>query len=261
MGTQLIQELKVALEHFGAHRETFRGYTYLNDEGIKPYKQILRLAAKAFPDHENYFAAEANFYQSYEVKLKKLDTVFDYIKRLIKTAEERAQRERAQAPETRVRGYEVELGKIKQENVTLKADKKLLTEQLTVMQKSLTKILEGKPFSRLFDLLEKARPLKIDENWVSAICALNLLEISVNKKLEDLGNSTEGSFNTRYERLTAACKAKEKRDIRRLLPTPLYNARSKMDHAGHKYKPTPQETEMIVKYVSDFISELFREKT
>lgn len=116
-------------------------------------------------------------------------------------------------------------------------------------------------FLNLALLLEKARPLEIDENWVSAICALNLLEISVNKKLEDLGESTDGSFDTRYKRLVVACKAKENRDIQKLLTAPFYTARSKMDHAGHIHKPTPDETKIIVKYVSDFMSELFCKET
>jgi uncharacterized protein YaaN involved in tellurite resistance len=106
--------------------------------------------------------------------------------------------------------------------------------------------------------LSKSCEIRIDENWVLAISSVNLIEAAVNKKLEALGETTDGAFDKRLDRLVEAIKKKENRDIQRMLPKGIYSeVRDKLDHASQKYHPTSSETESIYVTVSNFLKELF----
>lgn len=147
------------------------------------------------------------------------------------------------------------------ETVSRKLHDKIVQENLR--SKEIIKMLiESRGFAKLNELLQKFQEsgINIDENWVMAVCALNLLEAAVNKKLEDLDESTEGSFTEKLSRLVATVKHIEEREIQRMLPESLYKGpRQKLDHASHKYKPTPREAENIVRTVISFLDELFPE--
>jgi len=119
---------------------------------------------------------------------------------------------------------------------------------------------EGLALPELGELLDKAKAtgLLVGENWVLALCSVNLIESLVNKKLEQLKESTDGSFDIRYKRLISAIKAKEKRDIQQLLPLALYNViRNKLDHASHTSKVTSKEAKEISNIVISILKDLF----
>jgi len=84
-------------------------------------------------------------------------------------------------------------------------------------------------------------------NWAVGASALALIEVMVNKKLEELGLDRGGSFEDRFGRLST--KAKEKGiQLPDLLAGPFYKARSKVVHEGKE--PTPEELEIIFKYLT-----------
>lgn len=88
---------------------------------------------------------------------------------------------------------------------------------------------------------------KLSVNWAVGVSALALMEVTVNKKLEELGLKRDGSFETRFKRLSS--KAKEKRTrLPDLLASPFYKARNKVIHEGKE--PTPEELEIIFKYLT-----------
>lgn len=118
-----------------------------------------------------------------------------------------------------------------------------------------------KGLPELNELLETSRNvgLPTDEHWVLALCSANLIEAIVNKKLEELDESTEGNFEKRYKRLAQAIKKKEHRDISQLLPLAIYKGiRNKLDHASHSNRVTPKEAKDISKIVKDLINEVFK---
>jgi hypothetical protein len=127
------------------------------------------------------------------------------------------------------------------------------------LERVLKILAESKGYPLLSDLLEKAKTCGIDvnENWATTIGAVNLVEAATNKKLEILGESLEGSFSQRLERLRKIIKRQENRDIQQLLPGAFYKVRSMLDHASHKYKPTSEETDLFVKGVISFLNDLF----
>jgi len=69
----------------------------------------------------------------------------------------------------------------------------------------------------------------------------------VNKKLEKLGLSREGSFENRWNRLSSKAEEKGMR-LPDLLAGPFYKARSKVIHEGKE--PSPEEIEIIIKYLT-----------
>jgi len=111
----------------------------------------------------------------------------------------------------------------------------------------------------LNDLIQKSQTsgMDIDENWAVTICAVNLIEAAVNKKLEDFRESTEGKFNKKLDRLTKIIKEKEGRNIQKLIPRALKTVRDKLDHASHKYKPVSIETTTFVEQALSFLDNLF----
>jgi len=118
-----------------------------------------------------------------------------------------------------------------------------------------------KGLPELNELLETSRNagLPTDDHWVLALCSANLIEAIVNKKLEELGESTEGNFEKRYKKLAQTIKKKERRDISQLLPLAIYKEiRSKLDHASHSNRVTPKEAKYISKIVKNLIIEVFK---
>jgi len=133
------------------------------------------------------------------------------------------------------------------------------------IQKRVIKMLsESRGYPDLLNLtsIAKSGGIEVDENWVLAVCAVNLIEAAVNKKLEDLGQSIEGDFSKKLSRLTVAVKESEGRIIQQMLPSALYDkVRHRLDHASHKYHPTEAEAENIYRDVASFLQDLFRSKT
>lgn len=112
----------------------------------------------------------------------------------------------------------------------------------------------------LGDLITKCNQagIAIDNDWIASIAALNIMEAALNKKLEGFGDQIEGDFTKKLDRVVLLIKQKEKRKIQRMLPESLYKGpRNKLDHASHKYAPTPTETKNIIKNVTDFLNDLF----
>ena len=144
------------------------------------------------------------------------------------------------------------------EKVSRVAYEKAVRENET-LRKTIEIMVKYKGLPELNDLLETARNsgLSTDENWVLALCSVNLIESVVNKKLDDLGESTKGNFESRYERLRKVIKEKEQRDIQQLLPIALYKViRNKLDHASHVNRVTPEEAKDICKIVVSLMAEL-----
>lgn len=129
------------------------------------------------------------------------------------------------------------------------------------LKQTLEFMVRFKGLPELNELLETAKnsKLDVDEHWVLALCSINLIEASVNKKLEELNISQEGSFEKKYSRLINGVKKKENRDIQQLLPLALYKGvRNKLDHGSHAHKVTPKEAKQISQLVRSLINELFQ---
>ena len=119
---------------------------------------------------------------------------------------------------------------------------------------------EELPKSELESLITKCNDmgLPLNADWVAAISALNVLEAAINKKLEDMGSNTDGTYTQRLDRVANLIKKNEERTISKMIPETLYRGpRQKLDHASHKNLPTATETRTIIKSVMDFMDELF----
>jgi hypothetical protein len=90
-------------------------------------------------------------------------------------------------------------------------------------------------------------------NWAIGASALALIEVMVNKKLEELKLGTDGEFRTRYARLLS--KAKEKGvQLPNLLADPFYQARNRLLHGGKE--PTSEEIKLILDYLNTLSASL-----
>ena len=99
----------------------------------------------------------------------------------------------------------------------------------------------------LLPLIPLLKEWGLSINWAVGASALALIDVAVNKKLEELKLKRDGSFETRFKRLSS--KAKEKGiSLPDLLAGPFYKARSKVIHEGKE--PTPEELEIILKYLT-----------
>jgi len=114
--------------------------------------------------------------------------------------------------------------------------------------------------SKIQNLMQRFEFLGIDENWVSVLVALNLVEMAMKHKLESLGTKPRGSFKELYDLLKREVSIKEKREIKTssefIKPKHLYDWRSKMDHDGLKVKIKEKEADFIVEQAFKFIEEL-----
>jgi hypothetical protein len=127
------------------------------------------------------------------------------------------------------------------------------------LKKVVEVMVQYKGLPELNNLLESAKnvSLPLDEYWVLALCSSNLIEAVVNKKLEKLGEKTDGNFEERYKKLCRVIKEKEGRDISQLLPSAIYKVRNKLDHSSDSNKVTPKEAKEMSKMVIEFMSEVF----
>lgn len=118
--------------------------------------------------------------------------------------------------------------------------------------------VEGKTISNFSSILGKVKEfVGIDETTCMCISSLSLLEIAINKKLTDLGETTKGNFDKRYERLVEVVRRKGQKELPTVLPRAMYKARSLLLHGGHEIIPTRKESEQIMKWIEDFMIKLF----
>jgi len=105
--------------------------------------------------------------------------------------------------------------------------------------------------AKLFPILTD---LKLSPNWALAASALCLIEVLVNRKLEDLGAETKGDFDERIRRLSSIIKAQKAVKIPDLLPSAFYKVRNKVVHEGKE--PSPEELEQILQFLISFNQKL-----
>lgn len=147
------------------------------------------------------------------------------------------------------------------ENKVPKASFDKVVKEKDELKKTIEIMVQYKGLPELNSLLETARnyTLPADEHWVLALCSSNLIEATVNKKLEKLGEKAEGSFEDRYKKLCRLIKEKEDRDVSHLLPLALYKGvRNKLDHATDSNSVTPKEAKDIGRIVKEFLAEIFQ---
>jgi hypothetical protein len=143
---------------------------------------------------------------------------------------------------------------------------KTLLDQVTLEKEHFEKtakfLAEYRGLPELNSLIISSRNigLLVDDNWALALCASNLIEATVNMKLEKLGLKIEGSFKDKYRKLCTCIKEKEnQRDISQLLPIALYEGiRNKLDHASNSNRVTEKEAKDISRIVVDFMNEIFQ---
>lgn len=130
---------------------------------------------------------------------------------------------------------------------------------LRSQEDQLNKQLEDtKPLRGLIKDFER---LGVDDNWIRASIALNLIEPAIKKKLEELGVELpeQTKFQDIYKQLQQVLKEKENRELKPQLLTPkhFYEMRSQLDHWGHKYTGLPREqANYIAKLVTEFLSDV-----
>jgi hypothetical protein len=123
----------------------------------------------------------------------------------------------------------------------------LLVCQEKVYEADLSIILD---LSQLHSILDE---WGLSTNWAIGASALALIEVMVNKKLEELKLRKDGDFRTRYNRLLS--KAKEKGiQLPDLLADPFYQARNKLLHGGKE--PTAEELKLILEYLNTLSASL-----
>ena len=115
-----------------------------------------------------------------------------------------------------------------------------------------------RPMQSLIQSFEK---LQVDDNWIRASIALNLVEPAIKKKLEELGVKlpAQTKFGEIYSQLLQILKEKENRELKPQLLTPkhFYEMRSQIDHWGHKYAGLSKEqADGIVELVTEFIADI-----
>lgn len=148
-----------------------------------------------------------------------------------------------------------------EEKISKKVYDNLLKEKEQI-EKTAEFLAKHGSFPEVSDLLESAKciGLPVNRDWVLALCSVNLIEATVNAKLEKLGQKVEGSFREKYRKLCESIKQQEDgRDISQLLPIALYEVvRNKLDHASNSNRVNEKEAKDISKIVTGFMNELFQ---
>jgi len=92
------------------------------------------------------------------------------------------------------------------------------------------------------------------ENWSVAICYLTAMEIMVKDKLKELQLEVAGEFKNNYKVLLEQLKNKniEVSELEKQLPNIFWDIRNKVVHEG--YSPTPEELEIITKYIEKILT-------
>ena len=144
---------------------------------------------------------------------------------------------------------EDELKKIKKQAENLETSLRNANQQLTMFNEDKVK-----------SVLKTFNFLGVDENWVSVLAALNLIEIAMRQKAKSLGIDPNGKFNETLDALRKAVKEKEGRELDSssafLRETDLYSFRSKIDHFGLKKKVSDKEADFIIEQAHKFIDTL-----
>lgn len=122
--------------------------------------------------------------------------------------------------------------------------------ELINLMKDLIVLGAGNPLTPLMPILNE---WKMSVNWAVGASALTLIEVMVNKKLEELRLSREGSFEKRVRRLSENAKQKGVQ-LPDLLASPFYEARNKVVHEGKE--PSPEELKIILNYLAIYSSSL-----
>jgi len=212
------------------------------------YGAEIKLLFSGLEDHLGYLREEQlkdalDTIESIVITIKKLQGHLGYIEELVPSASATIALEQKKR----------ELELFRNENEQLKHRIELLTDSLI-----------GELW--LVELLDIAtKHLEISEPWFRCVTALNLLEASIKKKLENLGEPAEvknENFEKRYDRLLnalgrAGVANADLNELRGLTVPMLWEARHKIDHEGHKYRPTPKEAKEIIDAVSALIQKLF----
>jgi hypothetical protein len=104
-------------------------------------------------------------------------------------------------------------------------------------------------------LRKSPKIIEVDENWMISVCALSLIEIMVNKKLDQLGEKREGDFRKRLNRLVEQAKRKEGKEVGNIVTDIFYVARNKILHGGEV--PTRDERRKIIDFVRELATKLW----
>ena len=98
------------------------------------------------------------------------------------------------------------------------------------------------------------------DNWAVAACYLTAMEITVNRKLEELGLEGGTGFRDNYNKLLGKLKEQnvEISELMKRLPSVFWDVRNKVIHLG--YSPTHNELETITTYIEKILGPLTRLK-
>jgi hypothetical protein len=115
--------------------------------------------------------------------------------------------------------------------------------------------------SPLKPIIESFQKLGINQNWIRASIALNIVEPAIKNKIESLGVilPDKTDFTSLYDLLQQTLINKEHRKLKPKLftPTMFYKMRSELDHWGHKYTEiSKEEADYIVLSVNNFLDDL-----
>lgn len=141
------------------------------------------------------------------------------------------------------------LQKTDKERYLLEDEKKDLMKRITELEETL------QDFSLLIDIGE---PIGVRENWLISACALSLIEIMVNKKLEEYGCKKDGEFRKRLNRLADIMKKEEEKEISKIIINVFYDMRNRVLHGGET--PTSDERRKIVGHVEELANELWKKE-
>ncbi len=103
----------------------------------------------------------------------------------------------------------------------------------------------------------KQKP-SLNEGWAAATCYLAAMEIAINKAMGDskLSADENGDFSKRFNRLLKiqAEKGKPLTGLSKQLPQAFWKLRNDVIHGG--YRPTPEELELIIRWVQEMTQSL-----
>jgi hypothetical protein len=114
--------------------------------------------------------------------------------------------------------------------------------------------------NRVRNVIQTFSSFGLDENWVSVLVALNIVEIAMKRKVASFGIEANGKFNELLNILRREIRDKEKREFGAssafLKEADLYAFRSKMDHSGLENKISDREAEFIIEQASKLVESL-----
>lgn len=95
------------------------------------------------------------------------------------------------------------------------------------------------------------------QEWAVAMCYLSAMEITLNKKLPELGLTMNGAFKERYEKGLQELKKKkvEVSMLEKQLPKLFWDMRNRVVHQG--YAPNKDELDLMTKYVTKALKLLY----